>query len=123
MGLQQMANEPKGGAGQVVEIEVARADAGELGAPSLRGRAAFGGSDDFTDRATAETSGAEGEFLEKAVVHFLPMAFVREPLDRGLVDGINRPGEEFGKVVKTALEKVSGGDGGLKLADREGFMD
>ena len=114
VGLEEVSHEAEGGAGDVVVIEIARADAGELGAFALCRTSPLGRSHDLADGASAETAGAEGELFEKTIVQFGPVAFTREPGHRGLGDGAFRAAEEFDDVVVTAPEQVSGGEGGVE---------
>lgn len=68
-----------------------------------------------------ETAGTEGEFFEKAIVQLLPCPSFASHATEASVDRASGATEEFGNVIVAALEKVSGGEGGIERSGQFGI--
>ena len=116
-----VGDEAAHGSAYVKVVHGGGTDAGELGAVVGTTVSLFCGGDDGADGATPETTCAEGECFEEAVVEFCPFLFFDELGDGCGDDGVRGAGGEESDVFQGCGEEFSLGDGLFQSCEYSGI--
>ena len=107
-------------AADVVVVHRVGADAGELRAVQRLPLARFGLRHDLADGAPTQSTRAEGQRAEKAVVEFVPVLAVDQLGDTVLVDRAGAAAEQGGDILGAVGQELARLRGGLGLGDEIG---